>query len=1283
MSLTAAQQKAIQARGNVVLSAGAGTGKTRTLVERCLGCLLSESQPASISEMLLVTFTEAAAAEMRHRIRDRLDEELARKPGDDRLLEQLALFEQANIGTLHGFCFKLVRQHFHELQLDPQLAVMPQEEARLVAGETLEEIFTEHYEGRAAESAAVRDLITSYGRDGDGAVRRLVLRLHEYSQTLPDPGGWLRDQQAFFDAAEPAAWEQWLKAKAGEWRDAWKETLGSGAHDNQVGQACLQVLRRLPQDPSREDLGPVLRDLETACLGCPRGKKALWLDPLKEFRADIDFMKSLIPGNDGDPLVDDWGWVRGRMRSLLGLCVLFGRRFSEAKREAGLVDFHDLEQHALTLLWDRASGQPTAVAEHWRRQLRYVFVDEYQDINAAQDKIISMLSREGAEANRFLVGDVKQSIYRFRLANPRIFQGYMQNWSQGAKPDPAALGHSLPLVENFRTRERLLGFVNSVFELIMRPEAGGIAYDESARLVFGAPEARIQLGAAAIPDPCAEIHLRLKSRGAGHEEDAAALELADLEEASKEARLVGLRLKQLKEESFSVFDEGTFRPMRWSDAAILLRSPRVKAENYAQEFARLGIPLAISRASFYEGQEIRDFVCLLECLDNPVQDAALVAVLRSPFGGLTLEELGSVRLAAKGFFWFAVNRFFQTRKADGPGLSQPVAVGGETPPKLAGEDACATGERRKTGQAALSMREPSKMSAQAAGAGGRKRRSQPHPAQLELGFGIEPQAVTAAVPSGSEVAAGAGQPVEGASGAGAKLALFLDRHARWRRLARQGSLSKCLETILAETQYDRWLLSQPRGSQRRMNVERLLGLARQFDHFQRQGLFRFLRFLEAQKEADASPDAPESVGGDAVRLMSIHQSKGLEFPIVALGDFGKPFNTSDLKQPIILDDRYGLCPLVRPPGAAAQYPSVAHWLARGRQHAELLGDELRLLYVAMTRARDRLILAGTVSKSKLEKFSEADLDVSGKLLARAQSYADWLGLWFGRNVGATMEDAKRGKTEHILWWLYEDTDLLLEVEPEASSEPVPVSSQEVDWAGMLSRVQWTYPHAGATSEPAKASVSGLKKRAMLEMDDEVAYPARLQPPFATHPARGEKTGLSAVEIGTAHHVFLEHLDLKLEPSLAAYKRELARMVQAGFLDPESAKEVRLERVLQFWNSEVGGLIRSHQAEVRRELSFTARFYPGELVELFGIQTLHEDKDVVVLQGTADLVVIRPGELWLLDFKTDQIGREDLEERATFYRGQLGLYARALEAIHQKPVTHRWLHFLALGQTLDI
>ncbi len=1190
MSLTNTQQAAILARGNVVLSAGAGTGKTRTLVERCVSGLLDESAPASISEMLILTFTEAAATEMRQRIRARLEEELQRNPASEKWQEQLALFEQAHIGTLHSFCLKLVRQHFHELQLDPQLAVMPVEEARLVSEETLDEILQSHYVKDSAGSAAVRELISSHGRDGDRSVRRLVLKLHEYSQTLPDPSAWLRQQIEFFSCPTPSAWETWLLEKFAEWRDLWIGTFESEAHDHPVGQECLAALKGAPTTPNRETLGRLLGELEAACAKCPRNKTRLWLGPLADFRADAAFMRSLTTGSGNDPLVEDWDWVRPKMAALLDLTRTFSESFAQAKRETGLVDFHDLEQHALNLLWNRETGTPTPVALHWRKQLRYVFVDEYQDINAAQDQIVAALSREGADANRFLVGDVKQSIYRFRLANPRIFQGYIEAWRDEHS-------HSLPLVENFRTREKLLDFINSVFELLMRPEVGGISYDERARLVFGAPEERKPLSARAALQPCTELHLRLKSASAPADEtDPALAEVADLEEASREARLVALRLKELKEHGPPVQDGSGFRPMRWSDTAILLRSPSGKTENYAREFARAGIPLCISRSNFYEGLEIKDIVSLLQILDNPVQDVPLLAVLRSPLGELDLEELAEIRLAAKGFYWFALNHWHEA------GLVK-------------------------------------------------------EPCHNETSGPLE------------------GKTVQ-------KVHKFFERFHRWRRMAREGSLSKCLETVLAETHYDRWLLGQPRGRQRCANLERLLGLGRQFDQFQRQGLFRFLRFLEAQQEANSSPDTPEVSGEDAVRLMSIHQSKGLEFPVVVLADLGKTFNTSDLKQLVILDDYYGLCPQVRPPNSQTQYPSVSHWLARLRQHAEMLGDEVRLLYVAMTRARDRLILTGTISKSKFERLSGTTPPQSANLLTKAQSYADWLGLWLSQKVAPNLEHLAAGSNDLLSWTVHDDTALTLERDSEPAAPTASGQTCVADWKPMLARLKWTYPHQAATREPAKASVSALRRRALaLEDDEPMHFPPMLPPPPSS--VRYHRQRLSAAEIGSAHHTFLEHVSLDQTLTAESLGLERDRMVAAGLLEPEAGKALDMAALSAFWSSPVGGCIRSESPHVRRELAFTARFLARDLEPLFGIGKTYAGDEAVVVQGSADLAVLLPGEIWLLDFKTDRVPPDKLEARLEFHRAQLTLYAQALTAIYQRPVTRRWLHFLALRQTCDV
>ena len=655
MSLTSAQKQAVTARGNVLVVAGAGTGKTRTLVERCLHCLLLEDTPVSIEEILMVTFTEAAATEMREKIRDALNRRIAEieaspKPSaaDGRsagwLKEQLALFEAANIGTLHSFCLKLLRQHFYELELDPQLTVMPEEEARLLAEEIMDGILQGNYTGETESAGAVRQLIQAHGRGWDQPVRALVMRLHHYTQTLRDPEAWFTAQLAMFESPAPGQWQAWLIEGLRDWRDEWLPQLDAEEAGNKLATECADLLRKLPAQFAREQAAAALAQILAAEENCPHGKKTAWRKPLEHFLAEAGFLASVSEIKNGkDPLAEDWGWVRGQMQALLNLAQEFTVRFGESKRELGMVDFHDLEQHALRLLWDRATGQPTEIARRWREQLQFVFVDEYQDINEAQDAILKALSREGTAANRFLVGDVKQSIYGFRLADPRIFQDYLENWRDDR-------GTTIPLVDNFRSREAILEFVNSVFAALMRKEAGGVEYGAEARLQFGDAERRRTLGRAGNPAACVELQLRLRDNDAVGGPGQADAELLNLEEAGKEARLLAMRLRELKASRHSIWDEhrGAMRPVEWGDMAVLMRSPTGKAESFAREFARAGVPLVAARSGFYDSTEIADLLSLLQVLDNPLQDLPVLAVLRSPLVGMSLEELATLRLAQPG-----------------------------------------------------------------------------------------------------------------------------------------------------------------------------------------------------------------------------------------------------------------------------------------------------------------------------------------------------------------------------------------------------------------------------------------------------------------------------------------------------------------------------------------------------------------------------------------------------------------------------------------------------------
>jgi ATP-dependent helicase/nuclease subunit A len=1358
MSLTAAQQRAVAARGDVVVVAGAGTGKTRTLVERCLACLLEEKPPVSLEEVLMVTFTEAAAAEMRQRIRARLEEESRRQPAELRWHEQLALFETAHIGTLHSFCLKLVQQHFYELALDPQLSVLAEEEARMLAEETLGKVLEQHYAGQTSQSEGVLRLIQIQAGGWDKPVRSLVLRLHHYTQTLPDPAGWFTDQLAMYAQAKPVQWREWLIEALADWRAHWLPRLQKQFAGNEIAAACTTALEQLersglstPSDsPKAHELGaerghpcpqqhpsrgqgdesgahdhseavadrdvraPLNRQAELrsspaiskatwerilqAEAACPKGKKTAWVKPLKEFFAEAQFLSSLAQSDgEADPLAEDWDWVRGQMTTLLGLAREFGEAFTEAKRELGMVDFHDLEQYSLRLLWDAASNQPTPIARQWREKLRFIFVDEYQDINAAQDKIIEAISRQGAQANRFLVGDVKQSIYRFRLANPYIFQGYVERWGDASAPAPGSAdspagdlvsgaagdtpaakldgrSQAIPLVENFRSREGLLDFINSFFGLVVRRELGGVAYDDLARLIFGAAEERKQLSAAAVKaEPRVELMLRLKgnlrtpadgmsssssfssssSKGRGRKISEDEDENEDEEEragamaeAEKEARLVALRLSELKAGGHLVWDENRqdFRPMEWSDAAILLRSPSAKSESYAKEFSKLGVPLRVERGGFYESLEVSDLLCLLQVLDNPLQDLPALAVLHSPLVGLTLDELATIRLAGKGPFWRAL-----------VGWTESTV--------------------------------------------------------------LSPQSTVLS-------------PESKVEGLKSKVERFLERFARWRRMARQVSLGRCLEAILAETDYSAWLLTQPRGAQRHANVQRLLGLAQQFDRFQRHGLFRFLGFVEAQKQAETEPEVAPVGEENAARLMSIHQSKGLEFPVVVVADLAKPFNISDQHADIILDEHYGLCPQVKARQTGARYPSLPHWLSRRRQRREMLGEELRLLYVALTRARDTLILCASVAPGALEKKWRRAIEATDQSIDLARSCADWLGLWFSRRFCPEGAAANQGADALVRWCIHDESSLVVPACEEAGGVSESFLEAEPGVCEALQkRLDWRYSYGFATTQTAKIRVSEFARQFAQFADEDAAlvFPAQrstFNVQRSTFNVQGSKFGatpappssrehLSAADIGIAHHLFLQFVSLECVGSKEGLETEAQRLLREGILSPAQVEELDFEALWAFWKSEIGRKVRAQARYVRREMPFTIRFDASELASL-GAPVLRsttaeggpassparseqsiaagEDAgaprealagEFVVAEGKADLVVLRPGEIWLLDFKTDKVKGADLDARVKLYEPQLRLYARALSAIYGRPVSECWLYFLEARRAVAV
>lgn len=1156
-SPTAQQQRAIAARGNVLVVAGAGAGKTQTVVDRCLAWLLDESNAGSIDQILMVTFTQAAAAEMRQRLRQGL--ELARSgTAPPRLAEQLALLETAHISTLHSFCFHLVSRHLHELGLDPQARIMPEEQVRLLERRALDAVFDRVYASEEPPALAIQQLIQSQGGDWDAPVRDLILRLHHYTQTLRDPAQWFARQQGGFEQTEPSLWIQWLMEELTRWRAAWLPVLQAQPPQNRNAAQCAAALAGLPETPGRAQFASALEAIAAADDNWPK-PRAPWRQPIEKIFDDVEFLRAVCAMGETDPLAEDWQWARPAMLALLDLAGQFDRVFQEAKRQEGGLDYHDLEQFALRLLWKE--GRPSALAEYWRGKFRLIFVDEFQDINEAQEAIIQALGREGAEANRFLVGDVKQSIYGFRLADPRIFAKYHEVWEKETGAQVVAL------TENFRSHEGILHFVNALFAAVMRQKTGGVNYDAGIYLRFGNAASRGHLAAGAGPPPV-ELHLR---RRGGETEAGEAPETAS--DAEMEARMVGRRLLELKNQRAPIFDRaGNQQEVKWSDMVVLLRSPRHKVEAYAKEFAALGLPMTAARGGFYESLEVCDLLNLLRVLDNPLQDLPLLGVLHSPLAGLTASELAIIRLASEhGRYWTALGQWHETTAA--------------------------------------------------------------RDAHYE------------------------------------KVDEFLKRLADWRKLSRLSAVSYCLEHIIDETHYGDRVAAQPGGGQKRANVERLLQLTRQFDTHAGESLYRFLRFVDAQQESEMDIEPAPAPLADAVRVMSIHQSKGLEFPIVVLADLGKRFNFSDTRAKIMLDEEYGLCPQIQPPDTPQFYPSLPHWLAQRRQKQKMLGEEMRLLYVALTRAGQRLILAGTTSQKNLETKWPAGADRMRHVeeILMAGNYLDWIGPWLACTAGGQALAAS-GMHSLLSWTLYDENDSRL-IKPEAG--PAGVRAKEIAPARSTpAGLTWAYPHLAETKLPAKTSVTTIRRQIMDEDGNESA------PLIFRNGSR-----LSGADIGSAHHVFLQWVALENAHDIATLKAEAARLQRQKLLNRAQVECLDLEAVAAFWQSEPGRRLRDRAGRLERELPFTARFSAAELRALGCAEYVDTgDSEFVVVQGVMDLVAFFPDEIWLLDFKTDQFAAGALEEKIRIYQPQLALYALALERIYHQPVTERWLHFLAQRHT---
>ncbi|WP_248926679.1 helicase-exonuclease AddAB subunit AddA [Paenibacillus hamazuiensis] len=1333
---------------NVLVAAAAGSGKTAVLVERIIRRISDERDPVDVDRLLVATFTKAAAAEMRHRIREAVEKALVKQPDSGHLRRQLALMGRASITTLHSFCLEVMKRYYQLIHLDPGFRIANETESELMRQDVLEELLEEWY-GASGEDSPFWRLVDSFsGERSDEPLYRLIQRLYDYSRSHPWPDYWLRETAALFEADFGTD-------------DPWKKSLLADVRLELSGTCDLlrQAMRiaEQPEGPApyidnlKEDIAVVGKLLEashtswdelygafgTAAFGKLKAVRGDQCDKelqeqVKELRNrakdQIAKIKEELFERSSQQYADEMRAIAPLMGTLAELVIRFGERYKQAKAAKGLVDFADLEHFCLQILRHPDSTPdrlvPSQAALDYREQFVEVLLDEYQDTNSVQEAIVELISRP-APGNRFMVGDVKQSIYKFRLAEPGLFLDKYKSY----RPDETEPGLRIDLARNFRSRQEVVGGVNYIFKMVMNEAVGEIDYDDRAKLVYGAgyPDAQ-----HAAHDLSAELLLIDKSGPSESEEryseteddDANSAEFSasaeadaadpqqeaqELETAQLEARVIAANIRRMMgldgsgAPAFEVFDKrtGGMRPATFRDFVILMRATQAWAPVFIEELRLQGIPAyAELSAGYFSAMEVEVMMSLLKVIDNPFQDIPLAAVLRSAIVGLSADELAQIRIFAKGV------PFYEAVKAYAAGGREDEDSGeGDVSADFAGDSRGSEGAEG-SGDAVRGER-----GSEAAGGpdgtdSGR---------QLDL-FDMIGERQTA--PFAADTSERTRNP-----GVQRKLALFLRQLADWRRDAQSGSLAELLWKVLRETGYYDFCGGMPGGVQRQANLRALYDRARQYEATSFRGLFRFLRFIERMKETGGDLGTARALGEqeDVVRIMTIHKSKGLEFPVVFVAGMAKMFNQMDLNDAFLLHKELGFGPRFADTELRVTYPTLPALAIRRRMRLETLAEEMRVLYVALTRPKEKMFLIATVKglDKKLLQWARLLEHPQQTLpdfeLAQAKCYLDWVGPAMIRHphakalrerVGADFRSQPFLADETSRWIVHIVQPELLAHTAEAAPTAAPDSGlmdavralRAVPGSGVWQReverkLSWTYPYGAAHEMFSKTSVSELKRigedqRLWQELQGEEAvgelFPAQsagtfFRPVITRRPRFLEQRKMNAAERGTLFHAVMQHVPLDGEPDEDSVRATVRRMVEKELITEQQSEAVDVSVIAGFFRTPLGRRLLA-SGKVRREIPFSYRLAAGEVYP--DADEAAKD-ETILIQGVIDCMFEEPAGLVLLDFKTDALQGRSPETVKERYKLQLDLYAKAVQHIWRKPVVHKYLFLFDGAHVVEV
>lgn len=1213
---TPAQKSAIDTRDcNVLVSAAAGSGKTAVLVERIISMITDPDKNIDIDRLVVVTFTKAAAAQMKDKIRKALDSMLDENPGDVNLLRQITLLNNAQITTIDSFCLWIIRNHFPEVNLDPGFRIMDEGEKKLIENDVLEDVLEEFYAEADEEFFNLVDAF-GMGRDDSGLVSTID-KIYRFSRSNPWIDEWFDECMKVYDDEtydNPAIKELYdsIKNVLLDYRDKYNrlvdicsEPAGPAAYTGAL-QSDLLGINEMINSQNFGELGRRIRIFSFEALS---RKKDAGADPdIKEyvkgqrklFKDYIGRLNDRIFLKDDEGIFSDMQGAGIQIRTLLKVAKVYAKRVSEVKREKGIIDFNDMEHLALSILVKKEDGKLvyTETADKLANRFEEILIDEYQDSNQLQEVILNAVSKtrlSGENNNIYMVGDVKQSIYKFRLACPELFIEKYDTYGETGD------NVRIELQKNFRSRENVLECANDVFSHIMNKNFSGIGYDESVRLNAGFPypeysDSNYGDGANKSTDV-----ILISSE---NEEEATTREL----EADRLAKLI----EGIVASGVNVYDadKNIYRPAEYRDIVILTRSVTGWADTFADALMDRGIPAYTdSSTGYFSVREIQVILSMLTIVDNPVQEISLAAAMMSYFGGFTAAELGMVRKLGREYVDKNVhNNLYEHLKA--------VAV-------LGGED-----KIQETDVKQLS----------------------------------------------------------------GKCALFLAKLTQYRDKSSVEPLyDLCWEMIYDSGYYD-YVGTMPAGAQRQANLNVLLERAAGYGKSSYSGLFNFLRYIERLKkfDEDFAEGAASLDNENLVRIMSIHKSKGLEFPIVILAGAHKSINFMDATAPVLVDQNLGIAVDYVDLKRRTKTPTIIKGAMARRIVRESIAEEERLLYVAMTRAREKFIITGVVKDADktLDKYRgrAEQLAADGMLsFADSENIKNYLDMIMPvclmdsdklkGSFNVMVDAGENSETDAF------ESEEMSDENKKAVADKDLMSQPEVS-AGypLLDELPEYVPDDNAAGRM-KLTVSQLKAMQAEDDSEENAYmdesvKAALKkeecdetnsiiPKFIS----GEEVKLAANERGSAYHRVMECLDYSVSVNLDGVKADINRMLETGKMNKLQVKSVNPRDISTFVQSDIGKRAASavNSGRARREQPFVFE-YEGQLI-----------------QGIIDMYFEEYGELVLIDYKTDRVdkstaGEQELVKR---YAIQLDYYAKALAQLTGKCVKEKIIYSFALEKGIIV